>query len=120
MESLLSPNIESLILDIGLMNEAVLAERLRRTLKARVRKSVGSIPTDCISFLLAPVGPHNNVGCRFIVHQSSAYSSVGRAGDCRWFPIDISRSLVRLRLRGLFFLCVLGGKKEKKNAFAGN
>lgn len=26
---------------------AVLAERLRRTLKARVRKSVGSIPTDC-------------------------------------------------------------------------
>jgi hypothetical protein len=31
--------------------EAVLAERLRRTLKARVRKSVGSIPTDCNSFL---------------------------------------------------------------------
>jgi hypothetical protein len=30
---------------------AVLAERLRRTLKARVRKSVGSIPTDCIIFL---------------------------------------------------------------------
>ncbi len=27
---------------------ADLAERLRRTLKARVRKSVGSIPTDCI------------------------------------------------------------------------
>ena len=27
---------------------AVLAEWLRRTLKARVRKSVGSIPTDCI------------------------------------------------------------------------
>ena len=25
-----------------------MAERLRRTLKARVRKSVGSIPTDCI------------------------------------------------------------------------
>jgi hypothetical protein len=31
---------------------AVLAERLRRTLKARVRKSVGSIPTDCIDFTL--------------------------------------------------------------------
>jgi hypothetical protein len=29
---------------------AVLAERLRRTLKARVRKSVGSIPTDCNYF----------------------------------------------------------------------
>ena len=29
---------------------AVLAERLRRTLKARVRKSVGSIPTDCTFF----------------------------------------------------------------------
>ena len=29
---------------------AVLAERLRRTLKARVRKSVGSIPTDCSNF----------------------------------------------------------------------
>jgi hypothetical protein len=28
-------------------HDAVLAERLRRTLKARVRKSVGSIPTDC-------------------------------------------------------------------------
>ena len=30
--------------------KAVLAERLRRTLKARVRKSVGSIPTDCKFF----------------------------------------------------------------------
>ncbi len=30
--------------------EADLAERLRRTLKARVRKSVGSIPTVCIYF----------------------------------------------------------------------
>ena len=28
-------------------SRAVLAERLRRTLKARVRKSVDSIPTDC-------------------------------------------------------------------------
>jgi hypothetical protein len=27
-----------------------MAERLRRTLKARVRKSVGSIPTECIFF----------------------------------------------------------------------
>ena len=37
---------------------AVLAERLRRTLKARVRKSVGSIPTDCRIqlFLLQPGG----------------------------------------------------------------
>jgi hypothetical protein len=39
---------------------AVLAERLRRTLKARVRKSVGSIPTDCIFvhvvFVLAFLG----------------------------------------------------------------
>ena len=31
---------------------AVLAERLRRTLKARVRKSVGSIPTDCTFFVI--------------------------------------------------------------------
>jgi hypothetical protein len=68
MESLLTtPNIESLILDEGVLNEAVLAERLRRTLKARVRKSVGSIPTDCISFLLAPVGPHHNFVCLLIV-----------------------------------------------------
>ena len=31
-----------------------MAERLRRTLKARVRKSVGSIPTDCncVNFFL--------------------------------------------------------------------
>ena len=33
-----------------MFERAVLAERLRRTLKARVRKSVGSIPTDCIFF----------------------------------------------------------------------
>jgi hypothetical protein len=122
MESLLTtPDIESLILHKGILNEAVLAERLRRTLKARVRKSVGSISTDCISFLVAPVGPHNHDACRFVVNQSSAYSSVGRAGDCRWFTIDISRSLVRLRLRGFFFVCVGGGGKEKiNNAFAGN
>ena len=31
---------------------AVLAEWLRRMLKAHVRKSVGSIPTDCIIFVL--------------------------------------------------------------------
>ena len=30
-----------------------MAERLRRMLKAHVRKSVGSIPTDCISFLFS-------------------------------------------------------------------
>ena len=37
---------------------AVLAERLRRTLKARVRKSVGSIPTDCIMcFFVVDVHP---------------------------------------------------------------
>ena len=34
---------------------AVLAERLRRTLKARVRKSVGSIPTDCTFFVPKPM-----------------------------------------------------------------
>ena len=57
-----------------LCHSAVLAERLRRTLKARVRKSVGSIPTDCIFFVSAT--PHQ-----------SAYSSVGRAGDCRWLQL---------------------------------
>ena len=31
-------------------SQAVLAEWLRRMLKAHVRKSVGSIPTDCIFF----------------------------------------------------------------------
>ncbi len=36
---------------------AELAERLRRTLKARVRKSVGSIPTDCKMFFLVTVHP---------------------------------------------------------------
>ena len=36
---------------------AVLAERLRRTLKARVRKSVGSIPTDCKLFFLFCLAP---------------------------------------------------------------
>jgi hypothetical protein len=38
-------------------HRAVLAERLRRTLKARVRKSVGSIPTDCIFFLSGSTNP---------------------------------------------------------------
>ena len=36
---------------------AVLAERLRRMLKAHVRKSVGSIPTDCIPFFFSSVRP---------------------------------------------------------------
>ena len=40
-----------------LHHRAVLAERLRRTLKARVRKSVGSIPTDCIFFLYGTTNP---------------------------------------------------------------
>lgn len=35
---------------------AVLAEWLRRMLKAHVRKSVGSIPTDCTPFLCQPNG----------------------------------------------------------------
>jgi hypothetical protein len=37
---------------------AVLAERLRRTLKARVRKSVGSIPTDCKMCFFFAAPPH--------------------------------------------------------------
>ena len=69
---------------------AVLAERLRRTLKARVRKSVGSIPTDCnnttffacsLAFRLILFGRE-----RSRTH-TSAYSSVGRAGDCRWLQL---------------------------------
>ena len=40
------------LLVADLQHRAVLAERLRRTLKARVRKSVGSIPTDCIYFFM--------------------------------------------------------------------
>ena len=42
------------LLKSNLHHRAVLAERLRRTLKARVRKSVGSIPTDCIFFFSNP------------------------------------------------------------------
>ena len=46
---------------------AVLAERLRRTLKARVRKSVGSIPTDCKGyhsfFFGARAGEQAAFGC---------------------------------------------------------
>ena len=37
------------------LQRAVLAEWLRRMLKAHVRKSVGSIPTDCIVFFVGPV-----------------------------------------------------------------
>ena len=33
-----------------------MAEWLRRTLKARVRKSVGSIPTDCTFLIVAKKG----------------------------------------------------------------
>ena len=71
-------------------HDAVLAERLRRTLKARVRKSVGSIPTDCIdttffacslAFRLILFGRE-----RRCMH-TSAYSSVGRAGDCSWLQL---------------------------------
>jgi hypothetical protein len=88
-----------------LSERAVLAERLRRTLKARVRKSVGSIPTDCnlffvfffvCVFFLWHVGDVASDGQ--VVHSDqrsasatgshqSAYSSVGRAGDCRWLQL---------------------------------
>ena len=100
--------------------QAVLAERLRRTLKARVRKSVGSIPTDCKLFFVfvfraALAGIER--GSQPRDRQTSGYSSVGRAGDCRWQQL-ISLGhwrLVRLRLPGsFFFLCDCGGKKQKK------
>ena len=42
-----SESISKMKRDAATCGIAVLAERLRRTLKARVRKSVGSIPTDC-------------------------------------------------------------------------
>ena len=46
-----NPGVETIFFSGQFVNTvAVLAERLRRTLKARVRKSVGSIPTDCIHF----------------------------------------------------------------------
>jgi hypothetical protein len=35
-------------------------------------------------------------------YSKTAYSSVGRAGDCSCSTIDISRSLVRIRLGGTF------------------
>ena len=75
---------------------AVLAERLRRTLKARVRKSVGSIPTVCNNthffwFLRRHVPRSTCDGaifrCRKTWMHTSAYSSVGRAGDCRWLQL---------------------------------
>ena len=66
---------------------AVLAERLRRTLKARVRKSVGSIPTDCIFFFFVLAHGSNKVPGVPAKPQQSAYSSVGRAGDCRWLQL---------------------------------
>ena len=40
--------IDTLLLHFFANIRAVLAEWLRRMLKAHVRKSVGSIPTDCI------------------------------------------------------------------------
>ena len=42
------------LLDLSFESEAVLAEWLRRMLKAHVRKSVGSIPTDCKCFFFRP------------------------------------------------------------------
>lgn len=71
---------------------ADLAERLRRTLKARVRKSVGSIPTvrnDTYFFGYVAWLPCTLVvsGCLALPIHTSAYSSVGRAGDCRWLQL---------------------------------
>jgi hypothetical protein len=71
---------------------ADLAERLRRTLKARVRKSVGSIPTvrnDTYFFWYAAWPPYTLFiyGCLPSPIHTSAYSSVGRAGDCRWLQL---------------------------------
>jgi hypothetical protein len=71
---------------------ADLAERLRRTLKARVRKSVGSIPTVCNNtnfFWYVAWSPCTRViyDCLQLPIHTSAYSSVGRAGDCRWLQL---------------------------------
>ena len=71
---------------------ADLAERLRRTLKARVRKSVGSIPTvrnNTYFFwhVARPPGTLVIYGCLLLPIHTSAYSSVGRAGDCRWLQL---------------------------------
>lgn len=72
---------------------ADLAERLRRTLKARVRKSVGSIPTVCNNTHFFVGSCKDFTRDRFIFRcrrpwiHTSAYSSVGRAGDCRWLQL---------------------------------
>ena len=66
--------------------EAVLAERLRRTLKARVRKSVGSIPTDCIIFFGERVFAKKlqNVG---VMRESNSRPPAPKAGI---IPLDQS------------------------------
>ena len=62
---------------------------------------ISKIESDCVQKL------------RFImfvyIGDQARYSSVGRAGDCRRFSTDISRSLVRIRLARLtlFFLFML-------------
>jgi hypothetical protein len=97
--------------------QAVLAERLRRTLKARVRKSVGSIPTDCKLFFVfvfraALAGIER--GSQPRDRQTSGYSSVGRAGDCRWQQLISLGHWFDSGCPDLFFFCATAGGRNKK------
>ena len=112
------------------VTSAFMAEWLRRQTQVLVlSEGVGSNPTECNFFFFffffffsqphqrpqrpapttkrakAPSQGSNHLPqlshtCR---HHNSAYSSVGRAGDCSCKTTDISRSLVRIRVGGFFF-----------------
>jgi hypothetical protein len=107
---------------------AVLAERLRRQLKALVRKSVGSIPTDCnLLFCCVRFFP---AFCVFLYHKTeeeaagfcartSGYSSVGRAGDCRWQQLISLGHWFDSGCPDSLFVATLAAKEKQPNTKKG-
>ena len=95
-----------------------MAERLRRTLKARVRKSVGSIPTDCIlgvkrdgkqknlfiSFLLTCVTGLKKIPTRMPLNIGSVSEGLRRQIRNLLGSARASSNLVAVVLRLLLFL----------------
>ena len=71
-------------------HEAVLAEWLRRMLKAHVRKSVGSIPTDCMIFFWS----NRKMRPCFVVFQNSKQKILleSRSGFTLTCPVGYKKS----------------------------
>ena len=79
---------------------ALLAEWLRRTLKARVRKSVGSIPTECTFYELLFCASSKIMGAK--MWRSRVSIPVPRACEARALPFELHPHTFTCALDELF------------------